>query len=340
MTNLFTYQDFLNELKLVEYTELKNIESTFFVVFKENVYFFDFGSKNYVEKVKDFLKFLIDSGLKEFNVIEIDTFDDANDFFEKEFSQHPKIISGTFYLNYYNDKIPKDSIVARIFENTYFEIRISDVIKKLIKVLPGLEYLEINKEIYHKDDIIKKYGMEFNKRTKLPDVVYHGTSSEFIDGILKRGIQPKMDNTIFNVKHDKYIFLTTSFETAKRYSRMSVGRDFNLKTKQIVLEIKSDRLDKDKIIFDFDFYNKFVGKGNDVYDKIISDTSDTFVNKKDLMFANISNKNMGGLYKKFGYNGIILPTKINKIHIKTLWDKWYDFTVPEFKEYMKKEKMS
>ena len=51
------------------------------------------------------------------------------------------------------------------------------------------------------------------------------------------------------------------------------------------------------------------------------------------MFANISNKNMGGLYKKFGYNGIILPTKINTIHIKTLWDKWYDFTVPEFKEY-------
>jgi len=299
MINLLTYKNFLNELKLVEYTDMKNIESTFFVVYKENLYLFDYGSKDYIEKTKNFVEFLIKDGLKEFEVIEIDNFDDANNFFENSFSQHPKIISGRFYTNKFNKKIPDDSIIAEVFENLYFEIKISDTIKKIMKILPGLEYFEINKEIYHKDDIMKKYGMEFNKRSKLPDVVYHGTSSEFIDGILKSGIQPRMDNTIFQVKHDKYVFLTTSFETARRYARLSVSRDFNLKTKKIVLEIKSDRLDRDKIIFDYDFYNKFVGKGNDTYDQIMADTQKNKLEKdrkkfdKDLMFTHISDKNMG-----------------------------------------------
>jgi len=346
MTNLFTYQDFLNELKISkDYNEIKNLESTYFVIYKENIYFFDWGLKDYVEKFKDFYKYLFDdnvipiSGMIKYKLSNITDFDSANSFFDYYLVDNPKIISGQFYSNYYNKNIPKDSVVAKFNINIYYEIKISDILNKFMKFLPGLEYFEIEDVVYHRDEILKKYGKNFNKQIKLPDKIYHGTSSQFIEDILKKGLEPKKENTVFSVKHNKYVYFTTSFKTAERYAKMSTARDFNLKTTQVILEIDSNRIDKDKIIFDFDFYNKFVGKGNDTYDNQLKNLGIP-PSGDELLYTKFSNKNMGGLYKKFGYNGIILPTKINKIYYFTKNREWEKFTIPEFKEYMKKEKMS
>ena len=49
-------------------------------------------------------------------------------------------------------------------------------------------------------------------------------------------------------------------------------------------------------------------------------------------------KNMGGEFSKFGYDGIILPSKISKIYFLKNYD-WIEYTVPEFKELMKNTKM-
>lgn len=317
-----TFLEFLNELRIHDdFNIVNNLESTYLVVYKGNMYFFDYGTKDFIEKTKKFYEFLRSEG--SFDLEYGFDFDSACDFFERYITlADPHIISGHFYSNSFNKKIPQDSIVLEFYKSQYLEIRISDTLKKIMTMFPKLEYFEIDDIVYHKDEIIEKYGKVFNKSERLPESVFHGTSSQFLDDILKRGIIPKKENSVFKVEHDYYIFLTTSFKSAEFYAKMSVSRDFNIKTNPVIVEIDSSKIDKDKILFDYDFYTKFIGKGNKVYDDIIKSLEPSYPSKSRDNLAYMWDKNLKApLYKKFGYNGRILPTKIKNIYIKK-GDDW------------------
>jgi hypothetical protein len=336
------FDEYVNELLASSDNFSNDIESTYFVIYKDKVYIFDYTDKDFIQKTAKFFHFLIDEGVIDetgrikYYINNLD-FDSANDFFST-FLNNPKIVSGTFYINKFNKKIPNDVIIAEFHMNKYRDIRISDVLKKFIKFLPFLEYFEIEKVIYHRDDIIKEFGKNFNSQIKIPKILYHGTSSEFISDILKKGIIPSSKNSIFQIENKDYIYLTTSFNIAEFYSNASTARDYNLKTSEVVLEIDSNRIDKDKIVFDYDFYRHFVGKGNKIFNQIAKNFGVEPDENSKLSYTNKFDKNMGGEFAKFGYDGIILPTKINKIHFKT-YEGWKVFTVTEFKEFMKTTKM-
>jgi hypothetical protein len=338
------FDEFVNELlnsdKFFDYGDL---ESTFFVIYKSEIHLFNYKSENYVEKVRRFCNFLIDDGVvfksgRSVNMASnITDFDSANSFFER-YLNHPKVVAGHFYDNSFNSKIPKDVTIAEFYKNDYRDIRISDVFKKLMTKIPDLKYFEIEGEIYHKDELLKRFGKNYNKQTKLPDKIYHGTTSQYIENILKEGLKTNSDKSVWRVKNKKYIFFTTSFKSAEFYSNMSANlRQDNGFHDQIILEINSDRIDKDKIVFDFDFYSDFVGKGNDEYNKMLKSLQKPPTGE-ELSYTKLSNKNKGGEFGKFGYEGIVLPTKINKIHFKE-YNGWKEFTIPEFKEFMKTTKM-
>lgn len=328
MKNFKTYT-FLNELKLSkEYSENEDLESTYFVIYKEYVYVFDYVTSNYVEKVKSFYEYLQKENI-DIPTCKIKNFDDANDFLEY-YLDNPKIIAGRFYYNSFTKNIPNDALIAEFFNKQYLEITISDTLYKLMSFLPSLDYFRIDNIIYHKNDLIEKYKKNINKQLKLPEKIYHGTSSEHIKDIIKNGIRPKKENTIFKVEHTNYIFFTTSFDTANRYAGFSTSKHFS--SNKVILEINSNQLDKDKIIFDFDFYNRYVGKGNKNYDEINKKLDRPII--PNYMYSDISNKNKGGLFKKFGYDGILLPNKISKIFYNTsAYDnKWEEYTIDEFKK--------
>jgi len=236
------------------------------------------------------------------------------------------LIVGTFEHNAFNKSIPNNAIIAKFNKIEHIEIRLSDELKKFAQLYTGIEYFEIDEKLYSRDSLFKEFGSKFNTRTKMPDIVYHGTSSEYIDSILTHGLVPNPSNSQFKVYHDRYIFLTTSYVTAQRYAKGSIGN--NYKADPIVLEIRSDRLDINKVQFDYDYYKTKDLKNNDYYDGMISSK----LKEED---TDISNKNMGGAFVKFGYDGIVYPDKISKIYYQAdlVSDKWAEYSIAEFKEF-------
>lgn len=323
----------INELLINnEYNSINSLESTMFIIFREHVYFFDYSDNDYISKVRKFGEMLYSLNVvNEFpNNSNIDS---SERYLKFELGKLPSIIVGGFIVNGYNKSIPSKAIVAEIFNNPYYEIRVSDTLKKLMKLLPNIQYYYIDGKYYSKTEIIKNYNSNYNTDFKLPEDVYHGTSSEHIFNILKYGIRPTPENSAFSVKNEKYIFLTTSFNIADEYAKLNVGKNFKLRTYEVIIPIKSNRLDRDKIVYDFDFYNRNIGNGNKEYNKM-SGSDDNF----DLPFSSKSNKRVDGLYKKFGYNGIILPTKIDNVYVNTGYSYSSDyelFTIKEFIEYDK-----
>lgn len=331
--NIIQEEILINELLISnEYKNVNSLDSTTFVVYIDKIYFFDYTNKSYINDVKNFAQMMAANEKIQSNVGD---FDSAGDFLKYDLKNRPNIIVGSFVYNSFSDDIPKDALCAEFEKNSYLDISISDTLRKIIKVLPMLNYFHIDNKYYSKEDLLNSTENN-NKQIKLPELVYHGTSSENILEILRRGIITVPENSPFNdVKHDKYIFLTSSFKTANNYAEMSVSRNYNLKTFNIVLEIPTSRLDKDKIEYDLDFYAKYVGNGNDEYDKIIKNDNP----KQELMYSNKPDKNLGAKYNKFGYNGIILPTKISNIFAK-IGNDYSKFTIQEFINYTKTKSMN
>ena len=323
----------LNELMdSTEFNDVKNIDDTYFIIYKGTIFYLDMSSDKFISKTKELYNFFLAENIIDIK-IKFNDFDGAETFIQS-LNNIPKITLGLFQTNRFNKDIPQNAIIMEFFPNSYFEIKLSDTLKKILNRFNKINWFKIEKKIYSRDQLLSISKKYVNTRTRLPEVVYHGTTSEFAASILKQGIIPKPNNTVFNgINHSRYIFLSTSFETAKTYSILSVSRDFKLKNKSIVFEINANSLNVNKIVFDFDFYNRYIGKGNDDYDEINKQNDSKVDTDKIFAFSNISEKNKGALYKKFGYDGIVSPNKITKIWAETNYNEWKEFTVNEFKIY-------
>lgn len=290
---------FLNEVK-----EDKNflpdgtINNIFFLYYKGVIYFLNYSKNSFLEKTKN----LVDKLNKQFplNISpeNINSFDSAINFFERGV-QKPYFITGQFYTK-------EGEISVEIFHNQTFNPLVSGDLKKILDFLKGIKFIKIgNKEINRNDILLNKTS---KKQIKMPKTIYHGTSSVYLDEILKKGIVPKPENTAFKIKHKKYIFLTTSFESAYFYARSAAAKYMNSNSLPIILEINGEKLNKNKVKFDYDFYKQFIGKGDEHYNKHFG------INNNDLPLSNIGYNNMGAIFSKFGYDGIIFPNWIENVY--------------------------
>jgi len=287
----------LKELRLEP--NIKEVSlSDIFISYKGYIYVIDI-SENFYDQVKRFNNILINDGFNLKGIPEMlekdNSFDSLLHYLRKKITVFPNIIVMEI-IDYSTENI------LEIHDNEYFNIINSKEIKKIVSFFYNIiDFVYVDKIKYNKDYLL-------TKEIKKPDLLYHGTNSDYLVNILKKGLRPMKDKTVFKqVLHEDHIFLTTSFLTAKKYSQMSVSQH-KLNVDQIVLEIDGN-INYNKIDYDFDFYNKFIKTGNNSYDNIINNIS-----IKQPLRYDYSEKIPDTIYKKFGYKGIILPSKI-----KSFW---------------------
>jgi hypothetical protein len=321
----------IQELKHTDYSGIGNLDFVDIVVYKESVYLLGGSVENHINKANTLQDIFI-KNIENYKPIDISNYDDVEIFIKN--LQYPFIIAGRFIENKFNKDIPNNELYINFYRNNYFDIKISDQFKKILKIIPTINYFEFEDDpnkIYTRDELLNNNS--FNKAIKLPEFAYHGTSSENTINIFKRGLIPSPDNTIFKVKHNKFIFFASSFKTASNYANMSTSKNWNLNTYPIVLQVLTSNLDKDKIEFDLDFYNAYIGKDNEHYDDMLKPRNKKInYDNSNLQFKDLANKNMGALFNKFAYNGILLPNKINKIYAE-INRRWVEFNPSDFYKY-------
>jgi len=296
-----------------------NNDILYFVIFEGQIFFFKHDDF-FIEKVNKFVEYISDKlhNKKYYSTTDIKDRYDVDNFFNG-LSIEPNLFVSEIYG--YGDKIICD------IKSKYYDPISSGLLKKIIKILPSIDYFKYGDKKYTKNEIL---NIDRKKEIlKLPDVIYHGTSSFSLKNILKTGIKPEPYNSKFDVKHYKYIFFTSSFSHANYYANVAIsGLKYHSNNLPVVIEIDTSYIDTAKIHYDFDFYNSFIGKGNKYYDDVYYKTTGDYMSSEDKPLTNISNKYPGFKYGKIGYEGTIKPSAIKNIYVKSGGD---------YKKYSKEE---
>lgn len=166
-------------------------------------------------------------------------------------------------------------------------------------------------ELYHNesnsiDILIENFTKDLKVR-KIPKYVYHGTCTKNIRNILKLGLKPNSGESNFkNIYHENdYIYLSSDITDSFYYATNSASRT---KSYPIILSIDTSCIDINNVSFDYDFYAKFIGDGNEYFDDLINKEKNQ---EKNHELQELKNKYIGSTYRKFSYKKRI-PTKYIK----------------------------
>jgi hypothetical protein len=175
--------------------------------------------------------------------------------------------------------------------------------KSSIQVQKVVKALKLNSAVYS-DDIDGNSSVKVSKGKmlgKIPDIVYHGTSSRYLDGILKSGLVPSPDKTNYDdIVHDDKIFFSSRFGEASHHA---VTTSRKTKSKAIVLEIRIP--DKNLVIPDYDID---MASGHTTYRD----------HEKSKWVQSMSTDRSMGMSREFGiygYHGSILPQHIRAVYV-------------------------
>jgi len=198
----------------------------------------------------------------------------------------------------------------------------SSMVKKLVHAL-GLIGAEI--------DGVDWYGNEDNsyisKREmtgKLPEILFHGTTSDYMTSIARTGIRPNINLSNWkgqNIEHDKLIFGATTLEGAtfhaNRTAKMQFDPNDNYPDPEapfpVILEFKVP--DPNLIVPDYDVASDTIGYTNQTSNLGYSNIPDygKYSNSDELVKKNPE----GRLWKSasvFGYAGRVPPSHIIRVY--------------------------
>ena len=183
-----------------------------------------------------------------------------------------------------------------------------------LKKNEGIEYLDVKDQIENlSTQEYEDYGRIFYIdnlfEELLSNTLYHGTTTKFIESILRTGINADPNVSTFeSVKHSKYSFFTPLKNVAMYYANRSASEHGEI---PIILQIDKKGFDKSKIIIDYDLYAQYIQDDSiPEYQKNISDYHKFFrhyTNKKREL-------NRPEKFDRFGYGGRLYPK-----HIKKIW---------------------
>lgn len=120
----------------------------------------------------------------------------------------------------------------------------SILIKKVVKQL-GIDSVE-----YPRDEYGGEYHSKWEIKGKIPDVAYHGTTTEYLEEISRIGLRPgaKESNWMKQyISHPDKIFFATRFDEAMNHAQMTAGKRGGY---PMVVEFKIPN--KDLIVPDYD----------------------------------------------------------------------------------------
>lgn len=215
----------------------------------------------------------------------------------------------------------------------------SHLLKKVIKEL-GIEKVEY---LNQGENYRTHYDSEI--QGNLPDVLYHGTTSENAIGILRFGLMPGKADTNYpqhgpedqGIEHDNTIFLTDDLSKAEFHAVNAVTRDSkwpNTKGRKrgfcVVFQFKVP--DKNLLVPDYDIENMSenpTGVYEDVWDNRGGrPTQYSKIEENPMQFS----RQVG----VFGYQGRIPASFINKIMIAEPADdkplKWHEVNAQQFEQ--------
>lgn len=272
----------------------------YFFIKKDNLYFIDIYTErsNYdkVNKIKDIIYP---------SYSDISNLDELESFIKKMMVSHEV---ETYKLEY-NDKTDDYTLYTL---NVYHDLNHSKSLLNLLKFIKFKQW-NVGKVIFDDyentlDGTISDISKNINY--KKPNIeLYHGTSVEYLKGIMKNGLRPMPHQTNFsNAIHDKYIFLTKKITSAISYATTSVNVKNN--TFGVIIELSSNDININKIFFDFDYYKRLVKRN------LIKDFDDISTYHDD--DNQMTDKNGDYILKyasKFSYKGVIYPNKIKNIYI-------------------------
>lgn len=291
MKHFNAYSNFINEILV--HSEFNNTLSDFtdFILYKKNIFIVTFEDLITPSKFKILSDLLnLETSLLSINPDSVDTFLETTIF-----SYNKDLITGQFYKNPYDPKLSNDIICTA--RNKFYNVLTNPLFISLVRTIK-VNYFVINGQTYTKAQILKD-------QFKVAEYLYHGTSSENLSQILKEGVKPNPDGTIFKdaldnkLSHTDQVFVTPHKEVAYKYATLSTSKNFNLSTYPIIIEIDSSKLDPSKYYYDFVYYQMFVKKGKLSFDKLLE--AKTFFPER---------------FNQLSYEGIIRPSAINKVYYK------------------------
>ena len=301
----------LNELKLMKrYTENTIKNNDIVIVFQGMVYIFSYDDLKQKDNNNITIVIRLLRQLCRFYKGMYDTIFDKDgrlrDFFRS--NDFRNIYEALFNF----ENLPKILVGQIVYGKNGYTLVINN---ESYDIYDSKELYELLKLNIFKNKFTK---LQINGRlTNLPDrkpkdiplrkILYHGTTSLFLESILHKGLRPIKDNSIYDVPTDGFVFLTSDYSIAEDYasdhSRMLGGQ-------MIILEIDSDKIDHDKIVLDYDFENSFVDHDeiSPYTGKPISDrNNEVGFHKGDVVSMN---GRYGTKFIKIGYKGIIMPNAI------------------------------
>lgn len=213
------------------------------------------------------------------------------------------------------------------------DISISKEFIDTLKVLAknGVEYLNVQETTI--SDVVEEYHNEtFNidliidnfekdlKFKKLPEYVYHGTSSDRLESILKIGLRQEHKSNFDKVYFkNKYLFFSSNILDAYFYADNAAKNDNSF---PIILEISRDAFDINLVDKDYDFFIDYINKGNFYFYDLYRKSRRGFQDgpEKEKVLSHLHDKYIGATYRKFSYKGNIFPKYIMAMFIKDSYD--------------------
>jgi len=225
------------------------------------------------------------------------------------------------YVAYFMSRIPR-VIAGRvneghmsIFNNPYFNVLESPEYKKLLSI-DNFRDVTYDTEAGAYPRYTKKDGNDVPHF----DGLFHGTKLSSAMNIVKKGITPDETKSTFlqgNIKHPDTVFLSSEYSTACGYAARWAKRfDTELGDLPVVFEIDPERVDKNRIVIDYDIYNKFGNGVDDKYEKVITNTGRRgYISaiKTDKIVDTVKDNPVR--YNRVGYRGVVKPSAIRKIHV-------------------------
>lgn len=297
MYKLFeSWKKYLNELFVHGSPE----EGSYIVAFRENIWAFsDFSEE-----------------LEEPYEIEGQEFFSYNEVID-ELEERSDILFGS---------IQNDYLFIESRSSFKFDPKSSILVKKVVKQLnlKGATYSDSLED----DEI----DVEKEKiKGKIPEKVYHGTSTKYVYNIMKMGLRPGVSKTNYeSIEHPEAIFFATRFGEAWEHAyhtSKKVGGE------PVVLEMSIP--EKDKIISDYDVD---VGAENKTFNYIDRDLRDK---QRDMRY-NMKGKSISlsqefGIY---GYRGRVPGKFIDTFYLVLNFDENYSKRDQEKIYYKPKEHLS
>lgn len=209
-----------------------------------------------------------------------------------------------------------------------------DTLKTLKKEI-GVEWIEVSEYMFGKEgeeyphdetfnieDIISNFSKDIKVR-KLPNYVFHGTSTNYLRQILFKGLIPGKGETNFkNIYHKNRLFYTSSLAEAQFYARTASS---NVGGIPIIFGITTKNFDLSKIDLDYDFYVDYIKRGHEEFDDIYYYSKHSNVDRLENTpvgsFKKLKDKYIGATYRKFSYVGNVYPKNLVSLLYSTSWDE-------------------